>query len=226
MVLRSRASSRRSCTCSRWVSGSGSSSIARPTSPTDLLPRVRRSGPHGGHRDAARHVRVELAGALRDQVGSPVPRDARHAASLRRHPLGHQTFVAGRILMTATVYLVVITAFGAVSSPLGSSRSRLTLLVGLSVLLPIAAWAAHTGDRGVVRRDLSLRDPPDVPLLGDVLPDLDPSGAARGDRVPDASLARRDPLPRPDSRRRGALERAAHVGYLLAAAPWVSRSHA
>ena len=32
------------------------------------------------HRDAARHVRVELAGALRDQVGSAVPRDARDAA--------------------------------------------------------------------------------------------------------------------------------------------------
>jgi len=60
--------------------------------------------------------------------------------------LGHQAFVAGRILMTATVYLVVITAFGAVDSPLGILAIPVTLLVGLSYSLPIAAWAAHTED--------------------------------------------------------------------------------
>ena len=58
--------------------------------------------------------------------------------------LGHQTFVAARIFMTATVYLVVITAFGAVSSPLGILAIPVTVLVGLSFSLPIAAWAAHT----------------------------------------------------------------------------------
>ncbi len=58
--------------------------------------------------------------------------------------LGHQTFVAVRIFMTATVYLVVITAFGAVSSPLGILAIPVTVLVGLSFSLPIAAWAAHT----------------------------------------------------------------------------------
>ncbi len=60
--------------------------------------------------------------------------------------LGHQAFVAGRILMTATVYLVVITAFGAVASPLGLLAIPVTLLVGLAFSLPIAAWAAHTED--------------------------------------------------------------------------------
>ena len=58
--------------------------------------------------------------------------------------LGHQTFVAARIFMTAAVYLVVITAFGAVSSPLGILAIPVTVLVGLSFSLPIAAWAAHT----------------------------------------------------------------------------------
>ncbi len=58
--------------------------------------------------------------------------------------LGHQTFVAARIFMTATVYLVVITAFGAVSSPLAILAIPVTVLVGLSFSLPIAAWAAHT----------------------------------------------------------------------------------
>jgi lipooligosaccharide transport system permease protein len=44
------------------------------------------------------------------------------------------------------VYLVVITAFGAVDSPLGILAIPVTLLVGLSYSLPIAAWAAHTED--------------------------------------------------------------------------------
>ena len=58
--------------------------------------------------------------------------------------LGHQSFVAARLLMTATVYLVVITAFGAVSSPFGILAIPVTVLVGLSFSAPIAAWAAHT----------------------------------------------------------------------------------
>jgi len=58
--------------------------------------------------------------------------------------LGHQAFIAGRILMTATVYLVVITAFGAIASPLGVLAIPVALLVGLSFSLPIAAWAAHS----------------------------------------------------------------------------------
>ena len=58
--------------------------------------------------------------------------------------LGHQSFFAFRLLLTATVYLVVITAFGAVSSPLGILAIPVTVLVGLSFAAPIAAWAAHT----------------------------------------------------------------------------------
>ncbi len=58
--------------------------------------------------------------------------------------LGHQSFFAFRLLLTATVYFVVITAFGAVSSPLGVLAIPVTLLVGLSFTGPIAAWAAHT----------------------------------------------------------------------------------
>ena len=57
--------------------------------------------------------------------------------------LGHQTFVAARLLMTSTVYLVVIAIFGAVSSPLGILAIPVAVLVGLSFSLPLAAWAAH-----------------------------------------------------------------------------------
>jgi lipooligosaccharide transport system permease protein len=58
--------------------------------------------------------------------------------------LGHQAFFAFRLLLTATVYFVVITAFGAVESPLGVLAIPVTLLVGLSFTAPLAAWAAHT----------------------------------------------------------------------------------
>jgi lipooligosaccharide transport system permease protein len=58
--------------------------------------------------------------------------------------LGHQSFFAFRLLLMATVYFVVITAFGAVDSPLGVLAIPVTVLVGLSFTAPIAAWAAHT----------------------------------------------------------------------------------
>jgi lipooligosaccharide transport system permease protein len=58
--------------------------------------------------------------------------------------IGHQSFVAARLLMTSTVYLVVIAAFGAVESPLGVLAIPVAVLVGLAFSLPIAAWAAHT----------------------------------------------------------------------------------
>ena len=58
--------------------------------------------------------------------------------------LGHQAFFAFRLLLTATIYFVVITAFGAVESPLGVLAIPVTVLVGLSFTAPLAAWAAHT----------------------------------------------------------------------------------
>ena len=58
--------------------------------------------------------------------------------------LGHQAFFAFRLVLMASVYFVVITAFGAVESPLGVLAIPVTLLVGLSFTGPIAAWAART----------------------------------------------------------------------------------
>jgi lipooligosaccharide transport system permease protein len=58
--------------------------------------------------------------------------------------LGHQAFIAFRMLMTATVYLVAIAAFGAVSSPLGVLAIPVTVLTGLAFAAPIAAWGAYT----------------------------------------------------------------------------------
>ena len=58
--------------------------------------------------------------------------------------LGHQAFIAFRMLMTATVYLLAIAAFGAVNSPLGILAIPVTVLVGLAFAAPIAAWGAYT----------------------------------------------------------------------------------
>jgi lipooligosaccharide transport system permease protein len=58
--------------------------------------------------------------------------------------LGHQAFFAFRLLITSTVYFIVIVAFGAVESPLGILAIPVAVLVGLSFSAPIAAWAAHT----------------------------------------------------------------------------------
>jgi lipooligosaccharide transport system permease protein len=57
---------------------------------------------------------------------------------------GHQGFIAARLFMTSTVYLVVIAAFGAVKSPLGILAIPVAALVGVAFSAPIAAWAAHT----------------------------------------------------------------------------------
>jgi lipooligosaccharide transport system permease protein len=56
---------------------------------------------------------------------------------------GHQAYFAFRLFLTATIYFLVITAFGAVESPLGVLAIFVTVLVGLSFSGPIAAWAAH-----------------------------------------------------------------------------------
>jgi lipooligosaccharide transport system permease protein len=58
--------------------------------------------------------------------------------------LGHQAFIASRMLMTATVYLAAIAAFGAVNSPLGLLAIPVTVLVGVAFAAPIAAWGAYT----------------------------------------------------------------------------------
>lgn len=57
---------------------------------------------------------------------------------------GHQLFIATRLLMTSTIYLTVIAAFGGVLSPLGVLAVPSALLVGLAFAAPIAAWGART----------------------------------------------------------------------------------
>ena len=62
--------------------------------------------------------------------------------------VGHQTFIAARMLSTAAVYLLVIAAFGGVESPVGLLAVPVAVLVGLAYSLPISAWAAHSENEG------------------------------------------------------------------------------
>jgi lipooligosaccharide transport system permease protein len=57
---------------------------------------------------------------------------------------GHQTFIALRILATVSIYLVAITAFGAVLSPLAILAIPAATLTGIAFAAPIAAWGAYT----------------------------------------------------------------------------------
>ena len=133
--------------------------------------------------------------------------------------LGHQAFFVFRLLLTAPCYFVVIVAFGAVDSPLGV----------LAIPVTRARRARRSRRHGRVGRDTRSEvsfvaifrfvDPPDVPVLGDVLPDLDPAGAARGPRLADAALARRDAVPRPHAGDVSLGHDLLHLAYLLA---WVT----
>ena len=58
--------------------------------------------------------------------------------------IGHQAFIAFRMLLTASVYLAAIAAFGAVNSPLGILAIPVAVLVGVAFAAPIAAWGAYT----------------------------------------------------------------------------------
>jgi lipooligosaccharide transport system permease protein len=58
--------------------------------------------------------------------------------------LGHQSFIVLRILGTASVYAIVITAFGAMESPLGILAIPVAGLVGLAFSSCVAAWGARS----------------------------------------------------------------------------------
>jgi lipooligosaccharide transport system permease protein len=57
--------------------------------------------------------------------------------------LGHQVFVALRLLLSGTIYLIVIAAFGAIHSAWAILALPCAVLVGLAFSAPIAAFAAN-----------------------------------------------------------------------------------
>jgi len=63
--------------------------------------------------------------------------------------VGHQLWVASRVAMSTTVYLVVIAAFGAVRSPLAIFAVPTAVLVGAAFSAPIAALAVRAPTEAV-----------------------------------------------------------------------------
>ena len=57
--------------------------------------------------------------------------------------VGHQLWVASRVAMSTTIYVVVIAVFGAVRSPLGILAVPAAVLVGVAFSAPIAALAVR-----------------------------------------------------------------------------------
>lgn len=56
--------------------------------------------------------------------------------------LGHQLYVASRVAVVSAIYLVVLTAFGAIRSPLAVLAIPSAVLLGLAFSAPVAAFAA------------------------------------------------------------------------------------
>jgi lipooligosaccharide transport system permease protein len=62
---------------------------------------------------------------------------------------GHLLWIATRVSMTASLYLVVVAAFGGLASPVGVAAIAAALLVGLAFATPIMAFSAtRENDRG------------------------------------------------------------------------------
>jgi len=58
--------------------------------------------------------------------------------------LGHQLFVVTRVLTASAAYLLVVAAFGGVSSWLGLLAIPVAVLIGTAFSMPMAAYAATT----------------------------------------------------------------------------------
>ena len=108
----------------------------------------------------------------------------------------HLGFLMARLVLVDAVFLAVLAPFGVYASVLGVVGAFLTqLLLGLAFATPMYALSAGPQGRERVRAGLPARGDPDVPVLGGVLPDLQPAAGARVAGPADPALARRRPDP-------------------------------
>ena len=108
----------------------------------------------------------------------------------------HLGFLMARLVLVDAVFLAVLAPFGVYASVLGVVGAFLTqLLLGLAFATPMYAHQRRAQGRERVRAGLPARGDPDVPVLGGVLPDLQPAPGARVAGPADAALARRRPDP-------------------------------
>ena len=120
---------------------------------------------------------------------------------------GHQAFIAFRMVMTSSVYLAAIAAFGAVNSPLGILAIPVTVLVGIAFAAPIAAWGAYTQTDQSFVAIFRFGILPMFLFSGTFFPIERLPGVLEVVAYADAALARRRPLPAAHARRRRPGER-------------------
>ena len=132
-------------------------------------------------------------------MAAAVPRDARRPAGHRRPRLGHAAFILVRITLACAAFTLVAALLGAPALAVGGGRRARRR--------PVRRGRIRRADHGVLgaageRRQLQpalpVRDHPDVPVRGHVLPDRPAArdGCSRsawvtplwhGDRPPSAS---------------------------------------
>ena len=118
-------------------------------------------------------------------------------------------FVMFRVATVSAVFIVVMAPFGVFTSWWGVVVAFFVqLLIGLAFATPLYALSATMKDETCLRHRLPARDDPAVPVLGRVLPDLQPQPGDGAVRAGDAAVAggRPDPDARPG---RGRLARSA-----------------
>ena len=205
----------RSCSCRRWASGSGRTSTESGNATQALggltLPR---SSSRPGCSRRRRCRRRPSSRPSRSWAGSPGSGPSTRCIATPITPrdivLGNVAWIAFRLTMIAAIFTIVMALFGAAASPLIVLAIPAAVLTGLAFATPIAAFSATQRTPETVQRDLPVRDHAAVPVLGHVLPDLEPAAAAPADRLAVAAVARRraDPRPRPRDDRPGAAPRA------------------
>ncbi len=126
--------------------------------------------------------------------------------------VGHLLYIGVRVLIGSTIFLAVMTAFGAVDSPLALLTLPAALLTGLAFATPVVAYSAVLeNDYGFA---VLLRFVVDaaVPVRRRVLPGDAAAAGAGAAGIPHPALARRRAVPRARARHRDGGQRPAARG--------------
>ena len=108
---------------------------------------------------------------------------------------GQLAWIALRLLQTSVIFLAVMALFGAVESPLAVLAIPAAVLTGHGDLGADLRLGRHARKRLCDEHGAAVRDHADVPVLRHVLPREPAAGGHPSDRVRDAAVARRRPLP-------------------------------
>ena len=109
---------------------------------------------------------------------------------------GNIVWIGLRLTLVATVFAIVIVAFGASRSPLLVLAIPVAVLTGLAVRDADHGLHRDPADAGSICRAVPVRDHAAVPVQRHVLPDREPADVPPAGRLALAPVARRRRLPR------------------------------